>query len=112
MEVKAVDTGAANTMLSLETARLVGKDPDSLPMVGRVSGLEGRSLPVRAADFTSFQFGDRVLHDYRLQVYDFTNMTDNRFSGSPYDGVIGTDVLVELGAVYHIRENRLRVPVR
>jgi predicted aspartyl protease/serine/threonine protein kinase len=107
-----IDTGAADTMLSIETARLVGKDPDSLPMVGRVSGLEGRSLPVRAADFTSFQFGERVLHDYRLLVYDFTNMTDNRFSGSPYDGVIGTDVLVELGAVYHIRENRLRVPVR
>lgn len=106
-----IDTGAQSTKLSIEAARLLGKDVNTLPVVGRSAGLEGRFLPVFAADFGSFQVGETILHDFRIHVYDFKNMTDNRFAGSPHDGVIGTDLLIQLGAVYHTLENRVRVPL-
>lgn len=106
-----IDTGAQSTKLSIEAARLLGKDVNTLPVVGRSAGLEERYLPVFAADFGSFQVGETILHDFRIHVYDFKNMTDNRFAGSPHDGVIGTDLLIQLGAVYHTLENRVRVPL-
>lgn len=102
-----VDTGAPYTQLSIAAARDLGRTTRNMEVVGRASGIEGNPVPVYATEFGSFQIGGQIFHDYRMRVYDFENMSANRFSGTSYDGVIGTDLLIRLRAIIDMDRNRI-----
>jgi hypothetical protein len=105
-----IDTGASGTMLSIDAARDLGRNIRDMEVVGAASGLEGNRVPVFADEFGSFQIGGRIFHDFKLRVYDFENMTANRFSGTSYDGVIGTDLLSRLRAIIDMDRNEIVIP--
>lgn len=70
-----------------------------------------RKLPIRATEVESLRIGDRVLYDYRIHVYDFERLAENRRSGTPHEGVIGTDLREALGAIFNHGSKRLILPV-
>ena len=105
-----VDTGAPKSMLSIKSARSLGYHTGNMQAIGMVGGIEGNELPVFSNDFGSLQIGGKIFHDYRLHVYDFEHMTESRYTGTAFDGVIGCDLLIRLGAIIDVKDNRILYP--
>ncbi len=104
-----VDTGAAISKLSIKSANEIGKQLSELRVIGSSGGLGGGMKRLYEGTFDKFQIGPRSMSEHRVRVYDFDHVVRSRRSGSPPDGVLGTDVLGEVRAVIDLNSRKVVV---
>lgn len=107
-----IDTGASRTVFDRERiARFLPEDTDFTKLEKLSTGLGTNTMESHWTTLAEFRLGDAVLREYRAVVLDMQHVTHSYqvLGLPPIDGVIGGDLLVELGAVVDYKKKMLKI---
>lgn len=108
-----IDTGASRSVFDRERImRFFDPDEPVFEKMEKLStGLGTNSMESMKTVLSEFRLGSTVLNEYRAVVLDMkhVNQSYSMLGIQPIDGVIGGDLLVELGAVIDYENKLLRL---
>lgn len=106
-----LDTGASRTVLDLNLFRESHPEITFETNDDLATGLGSSKVENFIATVSELRLGKNVLNDYELGLLDLSHVNESYRSLGlvPFDGVLGSDVLVQLKAVIDMEKLVLRV---
>lgn len=106
-----IDTGASKTVLDKKF--ITERFPELKLEVNEqlTTGVGTNTIQSEFTDLDNLRVGKLKLKNYKVAVLDLqhVNETYSMIQLPPIDGVLGCDVLVEYGAVIHLKNKELRI---